>query len=92
MTLIEQLEEARERIRELEGALRPSSTVSWPGLDPTTSQSAILESLLQAAGPMSVHSLRLRINLAANLAHDADDDSVEVAITGCVNVLRITAS
>lgn len=80
MTLTEQLAEARERIRELEAALRPSRTVTWPGLDPTPSQSAILESLLQATGPISLHSLRMRIDLAIGVTHEIDEDSVEIAV------------
>lgn len=80
MTLTEQLEEARERIRELEAALRPSGIAFYLNLSPTMGQSVILETLLHAAGPIALHALRLRINLAANIIHEVDDRSVEMAI------------
>ena len=80
LTVAERLEEAMERIRELETALRTSQVAFYRGLNPTFNQRVVLESLLHADGPLGLHSLRLRMNVAANLIHEVDDDSVEVAM------------
>lgn len=80
LTLREQLDEAKERIRELEAALRTSGIAFYENLNPTLEQSVMLEALLHASAPLATHSLRLRLNIAVNVTHEVDDRSVEMVI------------
>ncbi len=79
-TLRGELDEAREQIRELQAALRPNSIPLYRDLTPTVAQSVVLEVLLDATAPTSVHALRLWLNVATNVVHEVDDRSVEMVI------------
>lgn len=81
ISLKEQLDEARERIQELEAALRVPAIVFYENLSLTFAQSIVLEVLLHASGPVTAHSLRLRINIAVNVVHEVDDFSVEMVVS-----------
>jgi hypothetical protein len=81
LTIAERLEDAMERIRDLEAALRPAEVSFFRGLNPTHGQRVILEVLLHAHAPLGLHALRLRMNIAAHVTHEVDDDSVEIAMS-----------
>lgn len=81
LSLAEQLDEARERIRELEDAARPSGVAFYDSLQLTLNQSVILDALLEAKKPVTPRQLRLKINLANTGRYMDRDASAEVAVS-----------
>lgn len=75
LSLADQLAEAKEKIRELEDALRPVSKPFYRGLSLPDTQSILLGVLIELVGPLTLHSARVRIALHRNV------DSLEIGDT-----------
>ena len=78
--LRERLEEAQERNRWLEEALKPPMRPYFPGLRLSRTNEAVLYALLTADAPLNQEKLRRRIDVALGSFDAADAKSVDVVI------------